>query len=195
MSKGLWFITGIIVGASAAYWYLNRKNTKKGSNDIVEDDNTFEETSFDELSEEFNEDYVEQEPDPEKQKKVSEYIDIAAKYNKKAAQEFSNRTGIGPYIINPEDYGNFEDYSEIRLIHFADDVLVDDAGDILTKEEIEESVGEDYADYFGLYDDNLIVIRNDDRCADYHIERDLRKSFEADEVNDTPPFIDRGEDD
>jgi predicted AAA+ superfamily ATPase len=88
-------------------------------------------------------------------------------------------TIIGPWVFV---YIPEQDFSDIQFY-------------ILTKEEIDESVGPDYADYFGLYGDDLIVIRNDARCADYHIERDLRNSFEADEVNNDPPIIDWGKDD
>lgn len=222
MNKCLWFLFGAVVGASVTYLYLNKKNKKDnvevGSTDPFEDTESFDEVtdfseephgdenSFNEVTEDYSEEktsgfdravkrIINQEPDPEERKKVSEYIERVKKYNKDAAKEFSARTGGMPYVIDPGEYGDFEDYTAISLTHFADGVLVDDAGDILTKEEIDESVGPDYADYFGVYDDDLVVIRNDARCADYHIERDLRNSSEADEVNNNPPIIDWGEDD
>ena len=211
MNKGLWFLCGAVIGASVTYLYLNKKHNQHEKKDSdkapeeKEDSESFEEASFTDVKdtvEKPKDDFdktinriLEQEPDPEERKKVSDYVELVKKYNKEAAQEFSARTGMGPYVIDPTEYGDFEDYTTICLTHFADGVLVDDAGDIMTKEEIDESVGQDYADYFGTYSDDLVVIRNDDRCADYHIERDLRNSFEVDEVNNDPPHIDWGEDD
>ncbi len=216
MNKCLWFLFGVAVGASVTYLYLNEKNKETNAtvtkDDSVDDTESFTEVtddepkSFNEVTEDYSEvkapsfdstveRILNQEPDPEERKKVAEYIERVKQYNKDAAQEYATHNGNAPYVIDPNEYGDFEDYSTICLTHFADGVLVDDAGDILTKEEIDESVGPDYADYFGLYGDDLIVIRNDARCADYHIERDLRNSFEADEVNNDPPIIDWGKDD
>lgn len=224
MNKGLWFLCGAIVGASVTYLYLSKKNKDEEEEkdefepDDISSDSFMEvpETeapvteSFKEVPDESFKEVpdekpgnldrtinriLEQEPDPEERKRVSEYIERVKKYNKASAQEFSARTGAGPYVIDPNEYGDFEDYDTVCLTYFADGVLVDDAGDIMSEEEIDESVGKDFADYFGVYENDLVVIRNDERCADYHIERDLRNSSEADEVNNNPPIIDWGDDD
>lgn len=78
------------------------------------------------------------------------------------------------YTIDPNEFGEFEDYRRIFLTYYADGVLADSDDEILDDEDIENSIGTDFADYFGEYEDDSVHIRNDRLKCDYEILADVR---------------------
>ena len=80
--------------------------------------------------------------------------------------------GERPYVISPDEFGEFEDYSKISLTYYADEVLCDDMD--VPVDNIDEIVGADFADHFGEYEDDSVFVRNDARRCDYEILRSLR---------------------
>lgn len=89
-----------------------------------------------------------------------------------------------PYVISPEDSGE-SSYAQINLTYYADGTLADDEDDIL--EDIEETVGLDFASHFGEYEDDTVFIRNDRLRCEYEIQRDNRtyKEVTGIDPNDT----------
>lgn len=78
-----------------------------------------------------------------------------------------------PYVISPDDYGEDDNYTQISLVYYAGDgVLTDDEDEII--EYIRDTVGEDFAEHFGEYEDDSVFIRNDLLRCDYEILRDNR---------------------
>ena len=78
-----------------------------------------------------------------------------------------------PYVISPDDYGEDDNYTQISLVYYAGDgVLTDDEDEII--EYIRDTVGEDFAEHFGEYEDDSVFIRNDLLKCDYEILRDNR---------------------
>lgn len=78
-----------------------------------------------------------------------------------------------PYVIAPEEYNEIEGYEGIELTYYADGVLADDADEIV--EDVEGTVGLDFATHYGEYEDDSVHIRNERLKCDYEILRDLRK--------------------
>lgn len=78
-----------------------------------------------------------------------------------------------PYVIEPQEFGELEDYDTNELTYFADGVLADDALDII--DDVESIVGADFADHFGEYEDDAVYIRNDARKSDYAILADEKE--------------------
>ena len=83
-----------------------------------------------------------------------------------------------PYVIRPEEFGEIEDYELISLTHYSDGVLADDDDEEIEDEEVDEVVGADYADHFGEYEDDRVLVRNDRLKCDYEICLDQRKYSE-----------------
>lgn len=77
-----------------------------------------------------------------------------------------------PYVIPPEEYGEYMDYEQIELTYFADGVLTDDCD--VRVSDIAGTVGEFFADHFGEYEDDSVYIRNDERRCEYEILADER---------------------
>ena len=66
-----------------------------------------------------------------------------------------------PYVISPEEFGEFEEYEKISL----NNEEVDD---------VEEIVGEESLTHFGEYEDDSVFVRNDRLKCDYEILLDQR---------------------
>lgn len=80
--------------------------------------------------------------------------------------------GTPPFIINPDEYGEIEEYDIYGFTYYADGVLTDEGDEVI--EDIESYVPADFASYFGQYEDDAVHVRNHMRKADYEILKDLR---------------------
>ena len=78
-----------------------------------------------------------------------------------------------PYIISPDEVGDFYDYDIISLTYYADQVLVDEDDELV--EDIEETVGFESLNTFGEYEDDCVFVRNDRLKCYYEILLDKRK--------------------
>lgn len=73
-----------------------------------------------------------------------------------------------PYIIPPEEFGEFEDYEQISLNFNQDDMLLtDEFGELV--DNADEIVGKDFYYHFGEYEDDSVFVRNDKLRCDYEI--------------------------
>lgn len=80
--------------------------------------------------------------------------------------------GTRPYVISPEDYGEF-DYDTKEWTYYADFVLADEEGEIISNP---ENIIGDALEHFGEYEDGAVHVRNDDAECDYEIIQH-RKTF------------------
>lgn len=81
--------------------------------------------------------------------------------------EDSEKTG--PFVISPDDYGEFSDYDFQNLTYYAvDGYLVDDATD-KPIEDIEMTTGWECLEHFDS--DNAVYVRNNDLKTDFEIIR------------------------
>lgn len=106
--------------------------------------------------------------------KKSGYINYSdnAKYTKKEVDNVEK-----PYVIEPEEFGELDGYSTVFLSHYADDVLVDDNTDEIV-EDVDVVVGDDFAEHFGDYEDDIVHIRNDAFRCDYEITKVNEKYYD-----------------
>lgn len=84
---------------------------------------------------------------------------------------------VKPYVIAPEEYGEIEGYDTIELTYYADNVLTDDADDVI--DDVDNIVGLDSLTRFGEYEDDSVHVRNDELKCDYEILLDVRTYAEA----------------
>lgn len=82
-----------------------------------------------------------------------------------------------PYVITPEEFGEYDDYERITLFFYADQILADD-NDVAIRN-VDEIVGVDSLTHFGEYDDDSVYVRDDRKKLDYEILRSLRKYSEV----------------
>lgn len=89
---------------------------------------------------------------------------------------------IGPYVISEEDLNEYEDYDNIYLVYYADDILADENG--VKVDDIDDKVGEKFSQYFGAFGQpDMVCIRNDERRCDYTITKSLKKWSTVDSEN------------
>lgn len=77
-----------------------------------------------------------------------------------------------PYVIPPEEFGEFKDYETISLTYFADGTLADDNDVII--DDVENIIGTESLDHFGEFEDDSVFVRNDKLKCDYEILMDQR---------------------
>ena len=106
------------------------------------------------------------------------YTDYSRSVEEKKGEAFVEK----PYIISPEEFGEFEEYEKISLTYYADEVLADENDEVI--EDVEDAVGIDSLNHFGEYEDDSVFVRNDARKCDYEILLDQRTYSEV--VEDMP---------
>lgn len=77
-----------------------------------------------------------------------------------------------PYVISPDEFGELFGYDTISLTYYLDNVLTDDADEII--DEVDKIVGYDSLNHFGEYEDDSVFVRNDRLKCDYEILLDQR---------------------
>lgn len=166
MSKGLYFVTfaaGAVIGFAAAYKYVSDKFDRILQEEVKSVKKTFES-------------YYEKKFETEKQQEREEYSEIVESNNYTTPVEDIVKD-IEPYVISPDQYGEIEGYTLVGLTYFNDGVLADDYGDKIIDKV--STVGADFADHFGEYEDDSVHIRNELKMCDYEILMDVRNYSEV----------------
>lgn len=88
-----------------------------------------------------------------------------------------------PYVIPPEEFDECPGYDTFSYTYYADGVLTDENDEVVV--DVDDVVGEDFADHFGEYEEDSVFIRNDDMEADIEILKDERDYY-GDIVNSNP---------
>lgn len=179
------FMAGATVGSVATWLYLKKHYEQIAQEEIDSVKAVFAERKTVEYT---------SKPDPDEQKDKQhkadiaklkpDLVDYAAKLQKEGyvnytehsaknnEEEKENSMPDEPYVISPEEFGESNSYEQINLTYYSDGVLADDSDEVM--DDIEGTVGEDFADHFGDYEDDSVHIRNDRLRCDYEILKDNR---------------------
>lgn len=183
LSKALIFTAGAAVGSVITWKYLERKYMLY---DYVTDD------EYEEVEEEI---YTDPLPEggediivtsPQEKPSIREY---AAMLQKEGYIDYANGAEKAeekpkfeeiefekPYLIDPDAYGEYEDYRTQELTYYEDGTLADAEDNVI--DDVDEMVGEANLHRFGEFDDDYVHVRDDKRCVDYEIYKDPRTYFE-----------------
>ena len=177
MNNKIAFVLGVCCGAVGSWLYLRKKYEARAEEEIE---------SVRELYKEMGK--KEKKPDEKKTTRsadVKEDTGLFRNDRRESFQSFSevlSKEGYAaasrnyrklaesdcPYVIRPDQFGEFSDYERIELNMFSDGTLTDDMGEPI-EDDIGDMIGEDYMDHFGEYEDDAVYIRNDERKTDYEI--------------------------
>lgn len=180
------FMAGATVGSVATWLYLKKHYEQIAQEEIDSVKAVFAERK--------NVEYT-SEPDTDEQKDKQhkadiaklkpDIVDYAAKLQKEGYvnytehsaknnndEEKGNSMPDEPYVISPEEFGESDNYEQINLTYYSDGVLADDSDEVM--DDIEGTVGENFAEHFGDYEDDSVHIRNDRLRCDYEILKDNR---------------------
>lgn len=114
---------------------------------------------------------------------VKEYDSILSKsgytnYSDSSKEEAkSTAKSVKPYVIPPEEFGEDEEYDQISITYYADQVLADDADKII--ENVEDIVGFESLTHFGEYEDDSVVVKNDRLKCYFEILLDQRRYLDV----------------
>ena len=175
LSYLLAFAAGALIGSAATWYFVKDKYEKLAQEEI------------DSVKETFKKSYEDQEVKHEDEihEVENKYYNSLAQiydYKKKSRpetileedEEEEVRKMDEPYVIKPYEFGDYIDYEQISLLYFADGVLADeDTLDVI--DDVEETVGEYFADHFGEYEEDSVYVRNDAKRCEYEILKDERQ--------------------
>lgn len=88
---------------------------------------------------------------------------------------------ITPYVIEPEQFGEYNEYGTKTLTYYADNVLTDEIDNPITSDEMVTMIGPDALDHFGEYEDDSVYIRDEMNEMDYEILKSEKKFSEIPE--------------
>lgn len=187
MNSKVSFILGTIIGAgigvAGTYSYFKDKYEKLAEKDFNS------RRVFDEDKKDESEEPVAEKTADSKTVDKPSIAEYAARLQKEGYVNYSDmqdkkqKQEIGvdkPYVIQPSDFVELDDYEKISLTYTADGVLLDDMNEIV--DDIEETVGEDSLEHFGEYEDDSVYVRNDAKKCDYEIlldQRNYQEIFET----------------
>lgn len=109
-----------------------------------------------------------------------EYSELTDKYSSEAIAvdkggKEKKMSMIKKTILTPDEFGENDDYELLTYTYYADGVLTDEFDEPLNEEETEDTVGTEFVEHFGEYEDDTVYVRNDQRRIDYEILRDRRE--------------------
>lgn len=107
----------------------------------------------------------------------TDYSGISKKEEKKTEHHDPSQ----PYVISPEDFGEYDEYDCISLVYYSDKILAE-KDEIV--EDVENTVGFDSLNHFGDFEEDAVHVRNDRLKIDYEILRVEEKY--SDSVNNGP---------
>lgn len=93
-------------------------------------------------------------------------------YSNMSEKEGTEMAEDKPYVISPEEFGEFDEYEKISLTYYSNNILADENDEVI--EDVEETVGFESLTHFGEYEDDSVFVRNDIRRCDYEILLDQR---------------------
>ena len=175
------FVLGAAVGSVATWQYTKKKYERIAQEEI---DSVKEIFSKRESAAEVE--IVTPEPQTAKVGKPEEKPDIteyAARLEREGYTNYSNVSAgekkeeqeameMKPYVISPEEFGEFEDYERISLSYYADQILADEDDEKV--EDVDNVVGLESLTHFGEFEDDSVFVRNDKLKCDYEILLDQR---------------------
>lgn len=77
-------------------------------------------------------------------------------------------------VIEPDKYGEKEEYDQIELTLYADGILADERDDIVDKEVVGDAL-----DHMGEYDDDVVHVQDDEKKRYFEIMADNRSYEDA----------------
>lgn len=175
------FVLGAAVGSVATWQY-----TKKKYERIAQEEIDSVKEIFSKRESAADVEIVTPEPQTAKVGKPEEKPDIteyAARLEREGYTNYSNVSAgekkeeqeameMKPYVISPEEFGEFEDYERISLSYYADQILADEDDEKV--EDVDNVVGLESLAHFGEYEDDSVFVRNDRLKCDYEILLDQR---------------------
>ena len=177
----LLFTAGLVVG-SVVTWKMTKDKYEQWANDEIrmmrEYYNQKEEEYYEE--EDLDEEPIEAEVRTERNTKPdlteytsrlneSGYTDYSEISKKDEEEDNESDMEEKPYVISPEEFGDFDDYETIELTYYKNGYVTDDQDILMSNDEVEEAIGWNNITRMGEYEEDALHVRNEKRKTDYEI--------------------------
>lgn len=180
------FLAGTAVGAAASWFLVKKKYEKIADEEIKEMRQHYLERIAQEVDEEVDTFCEDEYEDRDVLREEVEAIIEQQGYSRTTisatqvppeeegdVKEMDNKEH--PYVIPPEEFDELDGYNAISLTYYSDGILADEYDNVI--DDIDEIVGLDSLNQFGVYEDDSVFVRNDKLKSDYEILLD-NKTFE-----------------
>ena len=177
----LLFTAGLVAG-SVVTWKMTKDKYEQWANDEIrmmrEYYNQKEEEYYEE--EDLDEEPIEAEVRTERSTKPdlteytsrlneSGYTDYSEISKKDEEEDNESDMEEKPYVISPEEFGDFDDYETIELTYYKNGYVTDDQDILMSNDEVEEAIGWNNITRMGEYEEDALHVRNEKRKTDYEI--------------------------
>lgn len=177
----LLFTAGLVMG-SVVTWKMTKDKYEQWANDEIrmmrEYYNQKEEEYYEE--EDLDEEPIEAEVRTERSTKPdlteytsrlneSGYTDYSEISKKDEEEDNESDMEEKPYVISPEEFGDFDDYETIELTYYKNGYVTDDQDILMSNDEVEEAIGWNNITRMGEYEEDALHVRNEKRKTDYEI--------------------------
>ena len=177
----LLFTAGLVMG-SVVTWKMTKDKYEQWANDEIrmmrEYYNQKEEEYYEE--EDLDEEPIEAEVRTERSTKPdlteytsrlneSGYTDYSEISKKDEEEDNESDMEEKPYVISPEEFGDFDDYETIELTYYKNGYVTDDQDILMSNDEVEEAIGWNNITRMGEYEEDVLHVRNEKRKTDYEI--------------------------
>ena len=173
------FALGAAVGSFATWKLLN----KKYEDSLNEESKSLKEMYSRHYSKrDGNYDRKDDKPEPSVYE-IKEYLNNIKQYNKDEEKKevLTVVTTKEPYIIEPGEFGEEDDYTAYSLTYYADGVITDEWDNVI--ENPDAMIGSDALNHFGEYEADSVFVRNDDMKSDFEILMDIRNYADIPDKN------------
>ncbi len=186
MNNKLAFVLGLAIGGvvgAVASWHIAKDKYKK----IADEEIASVKEAFSQARTEKTEEPTEEKTEVKIPVELpEEYIQLTKKYTN--GEELTMSKDQRPYIIDPEEFGDHENYETETLVYYADGVLAKFSGEVV--EDVGNTIGSDSLNHFGENenDPDTVYVRNDILQYDYEIMKDIGKfsdTLHAEGITDT----------
>lgn len=172
------FVLGTVVGSMVTWQYLKKRYEQIAQEEIDSIKAAFTKREVESLGSEIAKGVAN--GLKHTKEKVNEYAALLQKegyINDSNMSDISEREGDissedRPYVIYPEEFGEFNDYEKISLTYYADQILADENDELI--DDVEDVVGFESLAHFGEYENDSVFVRNDRLKSDYEILIDRR---------------------
>lgn len=174
LSKFLIFATGAAIGSVVTWKIVKNKYEQIANEEIESVREYYAKKDKEKLTDEV---YGEDEEEPDTEMKEYRKIISEAGYSEEVKEDDKTMVDDKPFVISPEDAEDSDYATECLDYYEGDETLVDAFGDVV--EDIEGTVGADFASHFGEYEQDTVYVQNDAHELIYEICRDYRSYSEV----------------
>ena len=173
------FAVGAAMGTAGAVYFLRKKydGIAQEKIDSVKELYQKKEKALEEQEKEKQEEAKEKATKAREKESLTKYASTLdengytnyAEKGKGKKKSGSAKKSSYPYVINPNVFGEINEYQTLSFTWYADGTLTDDEDEPMSKEAQENMVGSDFMHHFGEYEDDSVFVRNDKLKCDIEI--------------------------